>query len=154
MSSYDTTVAPHQQVKNLSGSSSEMTLGKRVHIKRFPKGHQVKLFRIVSDTGRTAYIVTNDLSQLSVKATKTECRVRWKIERLHREIKQITGIGTCQCRKLRAQRNRITCCLQVWGCLKHTARSLGPTIYELKESLLDDYMRHQLSNPSIIVQIA
>ena len=147
-------VDPHQQVKDLSWAASETILGKRVHIKRFPKGHQVKLFRIVSDNGRTEYIVTNDLSQSNAKATKAECRVRWKIEQLHREIKQITGIGKCQCRKLRAQRNHIACCLQVWVCLKRSARSLGKTIYELKESLLDDYMRYQLSNPSIIFRTA
>ena len=63
-------VEPHQQVKDLSWSPSETTRGKRVHIKRFPKGHQVKLFRIVSDTGRTEYIVTNDLSQSDATATK------------------------------------------------------------------------------------
>ncbi len=147
-------VEPHQQVQDLSWSPSETTRGKRVHIKRFPKGHQVKLFRIVSDTGRTEYIVTNDLSQSDVKATKQQCRVRWKIEQLHREIKQTTEIGKCQCRKLRAQRNHIACCFQVWVCMKRAARALGRTIYDLKQSLLDDYIRHQLSNPSIIFKTA
>ena len=69
-------VEPHQQVQNLSWSLPETTLGKRVHIKRFPKGHQVKLFRIVSDTGRTEYIVTNDLSQSDATATKQQCQVQ------------------------------------------------------------------------------
>ena len=147
-------VEPHQQVQNLSWSLPETTRGKRVHIKRFPKGHQVKLFRIVSDTGRTEYIVTNDLSQSDATATKQQCQVRWKIEQLHREIKQITGIGKCQCRKLRAQRNHIACCLQVWVCLKRVARKTTQTIYQLKQSLLDDYMRQQLSNPSIIFKNA
>ena len=147
-------VEPHQQVQDLSWSPSETTQGKRVHIKRFPKGYQVKLFRIVSDTGRTEYIVTNDLSQSDAKATKQQCRVRWKIEQLHREIKQLTGIDKCQCRKLRAQRNHIACCFQVWVCLKRAARKITQTIYELKQSLLDDYIRHQLSNPSIIFKTA
>ncbi len=80
--------------------------------------------------------------------------MRWKIELLHREIKQVTGIGNCQCRPMRAQRNHIACCFQVWVCLKRIARSLGQTIYQLKDSLLDDYMRHQLSNPSIIFKNA
>ncbi len=84
-----------------------------MHIKKFPKDHQVKLFRIESSTGRTEYIATNDLSQSDADATDQECRVRWKIEQLHREIKQTTGIGKCQCRKLRAQRNHIACCFQV-----------------------------------------
>ena len=111
-------VQPHQQVKELSWTPRETTRGKQVHLKKFPKGHQVKLFRIVSDTGRTEYIVTNDLSQSDASATKKACQVRWKIEPLHREIKQVTGIDKCQCRKLRAQRNHIACCLQVWGLSK------------------------------------
>ena len=147
-------VKPHQQVKELSWTPSETIRGKQVHLKKFPKGHQVKLFRIVSDTGRTEYIVTNDLSQSDASATKKECQVRWKIEKLHREIKQVTGIDKCQCRKLRAQRNHIACCLQVWVCLKRAARKASQTIYELKHSLLDDYITQQLANPSIIFKNA
>lgn len=159
-------VDPHQQVRDISWTKTEKKCGKRIHLKNFPKGHQVKLFRIVSDTRRTEnkknkenkknthYIVTNDLSQSNAKATEKECQVRWKIELLHREIKQTTGIDKCQCRKVRAQRNHIACSFQVWVCLKRVARSLGNTIYNLKESLLGDYLRHQLSNPSIIFKIA
>ncbi len=145
---------PHQQVRHISWTQTETQCGKRIHIKNFPRGHRVKLFRLVSHTGRTDYIVTNDLSQSDVKATKEECRVRWKIEQLHREIKQTTGIGKCQCRKLRAQRNHIACCFQIWVFMKRVSRSLGKTIYQLKESLLDDYIRYQLSNPSIIFKNA
>lgn len=143
-------VQPHQQVRDLSWTQTEIQQGKRVHINKFPKGHQVKLFRIASSNGHTVYIATNDLSQSDVDATTQECKVRWKIELLHREIKQVTGIGNCQCRKLRAQRNHIACCFQVWVCLARAARAVGKTIYDLKDSLLDDYLRHQLSNPSII----
>ena len=145
---------PHQQVRDLSWTQIETQQGKRVHINKFPNGHQVKLFRIVSSNGRTEYIATNDLSQSDVNTTTKECKVRWKIELLHREIKQVTGIGKCQCCKLRAQRNHIACCFQVWVCLTRTARAVGKTIYDLKGSLLDDYLRHQLLNPSIIFKTA
>ncbi len=114
----------------------------------------MKLFRIASSNGHTVYIATNDLSQSDADATIQECPVRWKIEQFHREIKQVTGIGKCQCRKLRAQRNHTACCFQVWVCLARTARAVGRTIYDLKDSLLDDYLRHQLSNPSIIFKTA
>ncbi|MDE0636935.1 MAG: transposase [Candidatus Poribacteria bacterium] len=129
----------HQQVRDLSWSQTEIRQGKRVHIKKFPKGHQVKLFRIASSNGRTEYIATNDLSQSDADTTEQEYRVRWKIEELHREIKQVTGIGKCQCRALRGQRNHIACCFQVWVCLKRAARAVGRTIYDFKDSLLDDY---------------
>ncbi|MYB65774.1 hypothetical protein F4X73_13875 [Candidatus Poribacteria bacterium] len=55
-----------------------------------------------TDNGGTEYIATNYLSQSVLDATHQECRVRWKIEQLHREIRQGTGIGKYQCRKLRA----------------------------------------------------
>ena len=145
---------PHQQVQTLSWHPVETLQGKCVHLNKFPKGHQVKLFRIVSSNGGTAYIATNDLSQSNTDATAQEYHVRWKIEELHREIKQVTGIGKCQCRKLRAQRNHIACCFQVWVCMKRVARKYQKTIYQLKESLMDDYIRNQLSNPSVIFETA
>ena len=40
------------------------------------------------------------------------------------------------------------------GILKRAARKTTQTIYQLKQSLLDDYMRQQLSNPSIIFKNA
>lgn len=81
-------IAPHKRIEDLTWTEAEVSQGKRVHIRKFPRGHQVKLFRIASGTGRTEYIVTNDLSQSDATATHQECRIRWKIEQLHRELKQ------------------------------------------------------------------
>lgn len=147
-------VEDHKRVDALTWTAGELRHGKRAHIKKFPKNHQVKLFRIVSASGRTEYIATNDLSQSDAKATKQECRVRWKIEQLHRELKQTTGIGKCQSRKHRGQRNHIACCLWVWVSLTRAARATGQTIYRLKQSLFDDYIRRQIEKPSIVVNIA
>ena len=145
---------PYQRVETLTWTPAEATGGKLVHINKFPKGHEVKLFRLAPDSGRTEYIATNDLSQSDVEATQQNCRLRWKVEQLHRELKQTTGIGECQCRKHRAQRNHIACCFWVWVSLKRAARAAGQTIYQLKESLLHDYMRQQLHKPTISVNIA
>ena len=144
----------YQRVETLTWTPVEAAHGKLVHIKKFPKGHEVKLFRLASDSGRTEYIATNDLSQSDAQATQQQCRLRWKIEQLHRELKQTTGIGKCQSRKHRAQRNHIACCLWVWVSLTRAARAAGQTIYQLKESLLDDYIRQQLQKPSISINIA
>ena len=38
----------------------------------------------------------NDLSQDDTKATQQKCPLRWKIEQLHRELEQTTGMGNCQ----------------------------------------------------------
>ena len=144
----------YQRVEALTWTPAEATAGKLVHINKFPKGHQVKVFRLASDSGRTEYIATNDLSQCDTEATREHCRLRWKIEQLHRELKQTTGIGNCQCRQHRAQRNHIACCLWVWVSLTRAARAARQTIYQLKESLLDDYIRQQLHKPTIAINIA
>ena len=145
---------PYQRVETLTWTPAEATAGKLVHIKKFPKDHEVKVFRIASASGRTEYIATNDLSQDDVGATEKKCRLRWKIEQLHRELKQTPGIGECQGLKHRAQRNHIACCLWVWVSLTRTARGTGQTIYQLKESLLDGYIRQQLQTPAISINIA
>ncbi len=68
---------------------------------------------------------------------------------MHREIKQLTGIERCQCRKQRIQRNHISCAFLVWAFLKRTANIIGKTVYQIKLGLLDDYMQQQLRSPSL-----
>ncbi len=77
------------------------------------------------------------------------CNVRWKIEEFHRELKQLTGIESCQCRKARIQRNHIACAMLVWLRLKDSARYTGQTIYQLKYGLLSNYLIQQLKRPAI-----
>jgi hypothetical protein len=43
----------------------------------------------------------------------------------------------------------IACSFLVWAHLKRLAQQLDTNVYRLKFSLLDDYMRRQLENPSI-----
>ena len=97
-------------------------------------------------THRTDFVVTNDLTQDATEATQEACGFRWKIEQLHREGKQVTGLERCQCRKARTQRNHIGCAFLVWIRLKELATQTGRTIYQLKYGLLDDYLIQQLRN--------
>jgi hypothetical protein len=55
------------------------------------------------------------------------CDVRWKIEEFHRQLKQLTGVESCQCRKARIQRNHIGACMLVWLRLKDMAYKTGQT---------------------------
>jgi hypothetical protein len=55
------------------------------------------------------------------------------------ELKQLTGIESCQCRKARIQRNHIACAILVWSRLKDIAYKTGQTIYQIKYKLLSDY---------------
>ncbi len=100
-------------------------------------------------TQRTDYVITNDKTQNSADAVRKTCAIRWKIEQLHREAKQVTGIESCQCRKQRAQRNHIACAMLVWVRLTQLAQSAQSNVYQLKQGLLDDYMRQQLRQPSL-----
>lgn len=144
----------YQRVDSLTWTEDELQHGKTLHIKDFPQGHLVKLFRLVLSTKRTDYIATNDMAQDSVQDTQDVCALRWKIEQFHRETKQTTGIEGCQCRLARIQRNHIACAILVWVRLKQVAQDTASTLYQLKQGLLDDYMRSQLRSPAIQMQFA
>lgn len=144
----------YQRVDGLTWTESEMQQGKWVHIKDFPAGHRVKLFWLVLSTKRTDYIATNDRAQDSAEATQEVCGFRWKIEQFHREAKQTTGLEGCQCRLARIQRNHIACAILVWIRLKQVAQQTASTIYQLKQALLDDYLRSQLRSPAISMRFA
>jgi hypothetical protein len=144
----------YRRVDALAWSEAELEQGKRVKIKGFPKEHKVQCFRVAVTTHRTDYVVTNDLAQDSTRAAQKACGFRWKIEQLHREGKQLTGLERCQCRKARIQRNHIGCALLVWVRFKELAARTGRTMYQLKHGLLDDYLIQQLRNPSLRMALA
>lgn len=145
---------PYQSVDSLEWTEAELTQGKRIKIKGFPRDHKVQCFRVAVTTYRTDYVVTNDLAQDSTEATQEACGFRWKIEQLHRKGKQLTGLERCQCRKARIQRNHIGCALLVWVRLKQLAAQTGRTMYQLKHGLLDDYLIQQLKHPSLKMALA
>src|ERR1700722_13617466 len=119
----------YRRVDSLVWSEAEITGGKTIKIKGFPKMHKVKLFRVVMSIHRTDWVVTNDLSQDSSSGTQQVCGWRWKIEQFHREAKQLTGLEQCQCRKARIQRNHIACAFLVWGRLANLGRKAGKMLY-------------------------
>lgn len=139
----------HKRADKLVWSDQEQTQGKVVHLKKMPKGHRVKLFRLAFSTERTDYVITNDMTQNDSDVVKQHCGVRWKVEQFHRETKQVTGLEGCQCRVTRALRNHIACSFLVWAQLKRLATQFNTTVDQLKFGQLDDYMRRQLENPAI-----
>jgi Transposase DDE domain len=140
----------YQKAEDLAWIEEELDLGKQVHLREFPQGLELKLFRIVVSTDSTELIVTNDESLLDAQAVQQVQGVRWKVEQFHRELKGVTGIEACQCRTARSQRNHIGCAVLVWLCLKRYAKHMFTTVYQLKQGLLDDYLRQQLQNPSLV----
>jgi hypothetical protein len=139
----------YKRIELLEWTEEELECGKIIKIKGFPFDKKVKLFRVTVSTNRTDYVVTNDLSQSSTKVVQEVCKIRWRIEEFHREIKQLTGIESCQCRKARLQRNHIACAMLVWIRLKNLAYLSGQTIYQIKHNLLSNYLIQQLKRPSI-----
>ena len=142
-------ILKYQRVDELIWNQSELTYGKKIKIKGFPKESKVKLFRVASSESRTDWVITNDLSQNSTGDTQKVCAIRWKIEQFHRELKQVTGIEKCQCRKARIQRNHIACAVLVWIRLTELARKSMTTIYKIKNGLLTEYLKQELRSPSI-----
>lgn len=147
-------VEKYKRIDQLAWSEEELLQGKLIKINKFPKDKKVKLFWVTVSPNRTEYVVTNDLTQDYTPEVQAICSIRWKIEEFHRELKQLTGIEACQCRKSRIQRNHIASAMLVWNHLKRLAFQVGKTIYQLKFGLLSDYLRSQLINPSISMTLA
>jgi hypothetical protein len=144
----------YKSIESLTWSKAELEQGKIIKIKSFSQDKKVKLFRVTVSTNRTEYITTNDLTQDSTDAVQQVCDIRWKIEEFHREIKQLTGVESCQCRKARIQRNHINCAMLVWLRLKQMAYSTGQTVYQLKHGLLSNYLIQQLKRPTLSMTLA
>ena len=144
----------YSHVNELLWSQAELRTGRLVHLRDFPAGHQVKLFRFELSTERTEYIVTNDVAQDWTPATQEVWGWRPKIEEFHRENKQLTGIESCQCRRARIVRNHIGCAMLVWVRLKQVAHETSRTIYQVKHDLFSDYLRQQLRSPAVQMTFA
>ena len=139
---------PYQRMDTLHWTATEETSGKRVKLHKFPRDHKVKVFRVASSK-RTDSVATNDLSQSDVSVVRQVCDVRWKIEQLHREAKQLTGLENCQCRLPRIVRNHIAAAFLVWVHLMRKAYETGKTLYQVKNGLLSEYLCQQLKSSAI-----
>lgn len=146
-------VLKYKRVSELIWNDEDLDCGKLIKIKNFPAHKKVKFFRVTISTNRTEYIATNDLTQDSTNNVYEISRVRWKIEEFHRELKQLTGIESCQCRKEIIQRNHIGCAILVWNYLKKISKKLGKTTYQIKHNLLKSYLQHELRSPSIPMRL-
>ncbi len=140
---------PYKQVQEAFWSDRDVTGGKTVKLHKMPADTYFELFRVLVSPTRTDYVITNDLAQDDTDAAEQESSIRWKVEQFHREDKQITGIESCQCRLARSQRNHIALASLVWLRLKQVAYQTKKTVYQLKQHLIDDYLIHQLKQPSI-----
>lgn len=140
---------PYQSLALLTWSAQEVAHGKLIKVRKMPKDVKLKLFRVLVSPHRTDYLVTNELEQDDTAAAEAESNGRWLSEQFHRQAKQLTGLQACQCRLARSQRNHIALALRTWACLKRLAYQTKTTVYQLKQGLLDDYLRRELVQPTL-----
>jgi transposase len=120
-----------------------------VEIKLQEVPFHVQLFKLVATNGDIDWVITNCPEKISVDLVQQENKVRWNIETMHRELKQLTGIEKCQSRKARSQRNHISYCYQAWFALKKKAKEADITVYALRNNLFSEYLKTVLRQPII-----
>jgi len=140
--------AGYVHLDELEWTPDQLENGHLVKLKKVP--FKVRLFKVVAPNGDIDWIITNDLSDTTTTQVIQDADdIRWQVEQVHREIKQLTGSEKCQCRKQRAQRNHLACCYQAWLALRVHAQSFAKSIYAAKHDLLADFLRAELRNPRI-----
>jgi hypothetical protein len=75
----------------------------------------------------------------------------------HRKFIQhviLTGVEKYECRKQRIHRNHIACALLVWVKMKQIASKTKETVYQIKKSLLRNYLIQELKSPSVLMSFA
>lgn len=144
----------HQPIRDLQWADDEIHHGKMIRLKGMPEHLMMKMFSVAVSSNRTDCVVTNDTSQHCSDDTKKICAIRLFVKQFYREIKQVTGIDRCQCRKQRIQRNHIACAIHVWVTLKKIAYTTGETVYQIKKNLMKNYLIKELQDPSVVMSFS
>jgi len=135
-------------LQDLEWTEQRLQQGVTVKLKEVPS--KVQLFKVVATNGDIEWMITNHPEgTFTTSNIQEENAVRWQIEQLHRELKQLTGSEKCECRKSRSQRTHLACCYLAWLSLKVKAMQWGKTLYAAQHDLLSDYLRAELRNPRI-----
>jgi len=104
----------------------------------------VKMFKVTVSTNRIDLVLTNDLSNTTTEQISIKQKMRWHIESLHRELKQLTGIEKCQCRKALSQRTHIFCAMLVGNKIKKIPYHTYLSSYQVKIEPLRKYLVNEL----------
>jgi len=141
-------------LQELDWTPESLKQGLTVKLKELP--FLVRLFKIVAPNGDIDWLITNrdtsgrdDHGSLTARAVQEENALRWQIEQMHRELKQLVGTEKCQCRKARSQRNHLACCYLAWLSLKVQAKKVGTTLYAARANLFREFLRTELRKPTI-----
>jgi len=128
---------------------TEETIKEGISVKLKELPFRLQLFKVVAPNGDIDRVVTNHPDHVTSEVVQKKNDIRWKIEEMHRELKQLTGIEKCQARKARIQRNHSSYCYSAWFSIKQKARELGTNVYALRNGLFYDYLKTVLKKPII-----
>ncbi len=134
-------------LEEIEWTEEQLAYGVKIRLQEVP--FHVQLFKLVAPDGNIDWVITNCPEKISADLVQQENKVRWNIETMHRELKQLTGIEKCQARKSRSQRNHISYCYQAWFALKRQAHVMGKTVYAVRNDLFAEYLKTMLTNPII-----
>jgi SRSO17 transposase len=134
-------------LEELEWSQTQLETGQLVKLKELP--FKVRLFKVVATNGEVEWMITNHPALTNSPLVQEANEVRWQVEQMHRELKQLTGTEKCECRRARSQRNHIALCYQAWLAIKLKAKALNKTAYQVVKDLWSDYLRAELRNPHI-----
>ena len=135
------------QLEDIEWTDERKHYGVEIKLQEVP--FHVQLFKLVATNGDIDWVITNCPEKISADLVQQENKVRWNIETMHRELKQLTGIEKCQARKGRSQRNHISYCYQAWFALKKKAKEADITVYALRNNLFSEYLKTVLRQPII-----
>lgn len=138
-------------LQEIEWSEQQLRTGIPVKLKEVP--FLVQLFKIVATNGDIEWVITNDLACTDARIVEQKSDVRWQVEQLHREFKQLTGSEKCQCRSARAQRNHIACCYHAWLSMKIQAKNAKISVYQLQKELLKPFLIQMIANPKVVALI-
>ena len=137
-------------LQTIEWTPERLRFGVSVKLKELP--FRVHLFKVVASNGDIEWVITNkDMTQvpMTTQVVQDVNAVRWQIEQMHRELKQLVGTEKCQCRQARSHRNHLACCYLAWLALKVRARQAATTLYAAKANLLRDFLMAELRRPTI-----
>ena len=134
-------------LQEIEWTEERLQYGVEIKLQEVP--FHVRLFKLVAPNGDVDWVITNCPEKITADLVQKENKVRWDIETMHRELKQLTGIEKCQSRKARSQRNHISYCYQAWFALKRKARDADTTVYSLRNNLFSEYLKKVLMQPII-----
>ena len=142
-----TAESAYVHLQDLVWAAEQLERGLSIKLKELP--FRVQLFKVVATNGDIDWIITNTPDPIDAQAVAHMNARRWPIEQFHRELKQLTGSEKCQCRKARSQRNHLGYCYLAWLSLKIRATQLHLTLYQVRQSIFDDFLTLALQNPPI-----